>query len=73
MFDEEIRNLILYSIIPIGLSVLLIVTAFKPELFIREEKRYMFIKYRFAWVLAGGMLLAGNLVRLALFIADKYQ
>ncbi len=69
MVDGTFGHFLLFSIIPILLSVFLIAAALKPDLFIRESKRHMFIRFKLIWLLVGFVLLTGNIVRLVLILS----
>lgn len=63
-------NLILRAMIPLLGSIFVIILALRPDLFVKEEKRDFFIKYRWAWLFAGTMLVIGNAINLVLKLME---
>lgn len=62
---NSIAYLVVFVVLPILVSILLIVIAIRPDLVIRsEEKRAIFVKYRWIWILVALILLAGNSMKL---------
>lgn len=56
---------IVFSILPLGAGIVLIVTAFRPGLLIRSpEKAENFKRLHFIWILVGFLLIIGGVARI---------